>query len=90
MSDETLPRRRPGGLGRGLSSLLGEVAQEAPLSGSAPRGALRSIPVSSIDYITASGSYAEIHLGPHRHLLRQPIQTLEEQLDPARFLLRRQ
>ncbi len=50
MSEDTLPRRRPSGLGRGLSSLLGEVAQEAPVAGgSAPRGALQSIPVASIE-----------------------------------------
>lgn len=49
MSDETLPRRRPSGLGRGLSSLLGEVAQDAPVAGGAPRGSLQSIPVSSIE-----------------------------------------
>ncbi len=49
MSEDTLPRRRPSGLGRGLSSLLGEVAQEAPVAGGPPRGALQSIPVSSIE-----------------------------------------
>jgi ParB family chromosome partitioning protein len=32
MSDEAPARRRPSGLGRGLSSLLGEVAQEAPVA----------------------------------------------------------
>ena len=30
MSDA--PRKRPSGLGRGLSSLLGEVAQETPVA----------------------------------------------------------
>jgi ParB family chromosome partitioning protein len=38
MSDETPLRKRPTGLGRGLSSLLGEVAQEAPLSGDGRSG----------------------------------------------------
>ena len=33
MSDDPPVRKRPSGLGRGLSSLLGEVAQEAPVSG---------------------------------------------------------
>src|SRR5688500_2252385 len=33
MSDEIPMKKRPAGLGRGLSSLLGEVAQEAPISG---------------------------------------------------------
>ena len=49
MSDET-PRKRPSGLGRGLSSLLGEVAQEAPVAGAAGgRGDVRNIPVASIE-----------------------------------------
>ena len=49
MSDEP-PKKRPSGLGRGLSSLLGEVAQEAPVAGAGgPRGDVRTIPVASIE-----------------------------------------
>jgi ParB family transcriptional regulator, chromosome partitioning protein len=48
MSDA--PRKRPPSLGRGLSSLLGEVGQERPIGGgAAPRGALQLIPVASIE-----------------------------------------
>jgi ParB family chromosome partitioning protein len=52
MSDDAPARRRPSGLGRGLSSLLGEVAQEAPVDGSgtvAPRGGIQMIAVASIE-----------------------------------------
>ena len=42
-------RKRPSGLGRGLSSLLGEAVQEAPVSGAAPRGGIQMISVGSID-----------------------------------------
>ena len=51
MSDDTPVRKRPSGLGRGLSSLLGEVAQEAPVSGgSAPaRGGIQMMPVASLE-----------------------------------------
>ncbi|HYG47150.1 MAG TPA: ParB/RepB/Spo0J family partition protein [Allosphingosinicella sp.] len=53
MSDEAPHRRRPSGLGRGLSSLLGEVAQEQPVDGAAgggsQRGGVQSIPVASIE-----------------------------------------
>ncbi|MDQ8757035.1 ParB/RepB/Spo0J family partition protein [Sphingosinicella sp. LHD-64] len=49
MSDD-LPRKRPTGLGRGLSSLLGEVAHEAPVGGSdSPQGNVRMIPIASIE-----------------------------------------
>jgi ParB family chromosome partitioning protein len=49
MSEETPARRRPSGLGRGLSSLLGEAAQEAPVDGAAQRGGVQLIPVASIE-----------------------------------------
>lgn len=49
MSQET-SRKRPSGLGRGLSALLGEVAQETSVAGSAPTGrAVQMIPVASIE-----------------------------------------
>jgi len=41
-------RRRPSGLGRGLSSLLGEVAQEAPVSG-AERTGIQLLPVTALE-----------------------------------------
>ncbi|MDP8994308.1 MAG: ParB/RepB/Spo0J family partition protein [Pseudomonadota bacterium] len=49
MTDESPARRRPSGLGRGLSSLLGEVAQEAPVEGAGAREGVRTIPVASIE-----------------------------------------
>ena len=51
MSDALPAKKRPSGLGRGLSSLLGEVAQEAPvaLGASGPRGGVQMIPVASIE-----------------------------------------
>ena len=49
MSDP-FPKKRPSGLGRGLSSLLGEVAVEAPVrGGESTRGAVQMIPVASIE-----------------------------------------
>ena len=48
MSDE-VPRRRPSGLGRGLSSLLGDIQRESPVSGSGNKGDIRQIPVASIE-----------------------------------------
>ena len=48
MSEETISRKRGSGLGRGLSSLLGEVAQEQPVAGAAPRGGIQMLPVSAL------------------------------------------
>jgi two-component system LytT family response regulator len=50
------------------------------------RGKVRPVPVAQIDFITASGPYAELHVGGHRYLIREAMQTLEEQLDPNRFM----
>ena len=49
------------------------------------RGQLRVVPVSKIDYITASGPYAELHVGDRTFAIRERMQTLEEQLDPSVF-----
>jgi two-component system, LytTR family, response regulator len=49
------------------------------------RGKVRFIPVSDIDYILASGPYAELVVSDRKHLIREAMQNLENQLDPARF-----
>ena len=50
------------------------------------RGKIQSIPVDQIDYIVQSGPYAELHSNGRRHLIREAMQTLEERLDPNRFM----
>jgi two-component system LytT family response regulator len=50
------------------------------------RGKVRFIPVSEIDYILASGPYAELVVRDRKHLIREAMQNLERQLDPARFI----
>ena len=49
------------------------------------RGQVRVVPVKQIEYITASGPYAELHVADKRYVLRERMQTLEERLDPAKF-----
>jgi two-component system, LytTR family, response regulator len=50
------------------------------------RGKVRVVPVSQIEYITASGPYVELHTSERAYLIREAIHTLEERLDPDRFL----
>jgi two-component system LytT family response regulator len=50
------------------------------------RGKVRAVPVGEIDYIIASGPYAELHTGERRYLIREAMNTLEQRLDPARFM----
>ena len=49
------------------------------------RGQIRVVPVAKIDYITASGPYAELHVGERTYTIRERMQSLEERLDPSVF-----
>ncbi|MEA2762247.1 MAG: two-component system, LytTR family, response regulator [Gemmatimonadaceae bacterium] len=49
------------------------------------RGQVRIVPVKQIDYLIASGPYAELYVGDKRYLIRERMQALEERLDPTRF-----
>jgi two-component system LytT family response regulator len=49
------------------------------------RGQVRVVPVDRIDYITASGPYAELHVQDRVFAVRERMQTLAEQLDPDVF-----
>lgn len=41
---------------------------------------------NDIDWIEACGDYVNLHVGNRTHLLRQTMNKMESQLDPARFL----
>lgn len=76
-----------------LKSLLEEEKESAPPSGHyldkitvESRGQVRVIPVDKIDYVTASGPYAELHVGDRAYALRERMQALEEKLDPGVFM----
>ena len=43
------------------------------------------IAVSSIDWIEGADYYAKLHVGGRVHLLREPLRSLEQRLDPTRF-----
>ena len=50
------------------------------------RGTVRQVLVQDVNYITSDGPYAALHVGGRRHLIRETMQTLEERLDPAKFM----
>jgi two-component system LytT family response regulator len=50
------------------------------------RGEVKFIPIAEVEAIVASGAYAELVVGNQRHLIRETMNALEEQLDPARFI----
>lgn len=44
------------------------------------------IEVGDVDWIEAADYYARVHVGPESFLLRKTMKSLEESLDPARFV----
>jgi two-component system LytT family response regulator len=50
------------------------------------RGKVRVVPVNEIDFIIASGPYAELYSGDRKYVIREAMQTLEDKLDPNVFI----
>jgi two-component system LytT family response regulator len=61
----------------------GGYVQRIPIES---KGKIKYIPVDDIDYIAASGPYAELIVSGRRNLIREPMQSLEDRLDPSRFM----
>ena len=70
------PRPAPG---RRATAYLERIAVES-------HGQVRVVPVDRIDYITASGPYAELHEGDKTYVIRERMRNLADRLDPERFL----
>lgn len=49
------------------------------------RNHLRVLLTQQIDYVTASGVYAELHVGEKTYVIRERMQALEQRLDPRYF-----
>lgn len=49
-------------------------------------GTTTFVQTNEIDWIEAADYYARVHVGEDAHLLRESLTTLEEHLDPNRFL----
>lgn len=47
---------------------------------------LHRLALDQVDYVEAQGDYVELHLQAASHTLRDTISSLEQRLDPARFL----
>jgi two-component system LytT family response regulator len=72
-------RTTPGGVPAPAPPYMERIAVEV-------KGKVRPVPVSQIDYITADGPYAELHVAGRRYVIREAMQALEERLDPQRFM----
>jgi len=81
-----------------LSVLQGERRAEPPPASAEPpgeylqripvemKGKVRVVPVGEIDFIVASGPYAELYSGDRKYVIRESMQTLEDRLDPDVFI----
>ena len=49
-------------------------------------GRMVLLKIDEIDFIEADGNYAKLHVGRKAHLLREKMNDLEVQLDPAKFV----
>jgi two-component system, LytTR family, response regulator len=47
---------------------------------------IQIVPTEDTDWIAAAGDYSELHVRGRSHLLRETMQSLEQKLDPERFL----
>jgi two-component system LytT family response regulator len=62
---------RPAGVGRLIVREVGEIVV---------------IPTRDVDWIEGADYYARLHVGGKSHLIRETLASLEQRLDPARFL----
>jgi two-component system LytT family response regulator len=61
----------------------GDYLQRIPVE---MKGKVRVVPVAEIDFIVASGPYAELYSGDRKYVIRESMQTLEDRLDPDAFI----
>lgn len=83
-------RAEEGGRDEPAASLLGaqEARGHAPLERVVVKtgGRIFFLKTAEVDWIEAYGNYVRLHVGASAYLLREPISSLEAQIDPARFL----
>jgi two-component system, LytTR family, response regulator len=68
-----------GGIPDSVSRYLDRIAIKT-------HGQVSMIPVSEIDWIESAGDYVYIHSGPHKHIIRETMRSIERRIDPARFV----
>jgi two-component system, LytTR family, response regulator len=80
---------QPGESPQPLAGLLAEVrAPETPATRLAVKteGRVLLIKTADVDWVEAADNYVVLHVGPHTHMLRETMTSIEARLDPARFL----
>lgn len=76
----------------GVPARPGDAADAPPRSGYLSRIMLKADgrvvfqPVEGIDWIESADYYSRLHVGEASHLIRESMSSLEDQLDPSRFV----
>lgn len=85
---EALRHRDAGQLDERLKDLLQEVRRPHYVERLAVKagGRILFVRTDDIEWIGAEGNYARLHTGNRSHLLRETMSSLQEKLDPERFL----
>jgi two-component system, LytTR family, response regulator len=70
-----------------IAQMLGRDAEKYAIRFLVRRGSrINVVAVDEVDWIGAAGDYSELHVRGRSHLLRETMNSLEEKLDPERFL----
>jgi two-component system LytT family response regulator len=89
---EHLAQRRATTLGRQILDMLPEMQKPAAPSLTLDRLVVKSsgriyfVRTADIDWCEAEGNYVRVHVGPQQHLVRETMNRMETQLDPAQFV----
>ena len=86
---EEIRRSHGGALNERLAGLLADLEAKKQRTTRVvikSAGRIFFLPVAEIDWVEAADNYVRIHAGREAHLVRETLQSLENRLDPARFL----
>ena len=85
---QAILQQSAGSLDRRLTDLLEDLRKPRYLERLAVRagGKIIFLRTDEIDWIGAEGNYARMHVGSKSHLMRETMTSLEQKLDPGRFL----
>jgi two-component system LytT family response regulator len=85
---QAIQHQSAGSLDRRLNDLLEDLRRPRWLERLAVRsgGKIIFLRTEEIEWIGAEGNYARLHVGGRSHLMRETMTSLEQKLDPARFI----
>ena len=84
--EPTLPPQPEAHSPSSLASLDGKPCNYATRFSVRSGSRVQIVSVNDVAWISAAGDYSELHTSAGTHLLRETMKSLEQRLDPARFV----